>query len=378
MSDDFDKCITFDSLYAGLKASCRGVRWKDSVIRYENNALKNTHNLKKDIENGKYQIQKYQTFEIFEPKRRVIVATRIRDRQFQHSLVDNCVYKELTRHFVADNCACQLGRGVDYCLDRMTKHLRRYYTENRQSNEGFFLKCDIEDYFGSIDHEIASQMLRKYIKDPEVQKELDRIIASYNGDHGLGLGSQCNQLFALALLNGLDHFIKEKLKVKFYIRYMDDFILIHSDKEYLKYCKKEIEDYLKRLRLRLNQKKTTIQPIRHGIRLLKWRFILTETGRIIRKMDRRKVAKQKRKITKLYAMEENGKVAPGTCDQSMMSFMANAERGDSFKERRKVALYYSELTGGKKHYHDYVKRRTAVAEAGSDCSEQSDSTKHHD
>ena len=357
MSDEFEKCIDFDNLYKGMKASCRGVRWKESVIRYENNGLKNTHNLKKDMEAGKYQIQKYQTFEIFEPKRRVIVATRIRDRQLQHSIVDNCVYQELTKSFVADNCACQKGRGTDYCMNRMRKHLRQYFKENGQSNEGYYLKCDIQNYFGSIDHEIVSQALRKYIHDDQILIEMDRIINSFEGDAGLGLGSQCNQLFALALLNGLDHFIKEKLRIRFYIRYMDDFILIHSSKEYLKECKKQIEDYLERLRLRLHKKKTIIQPIRHGIKLLKWRFILTDTGRTIVLMDRRKVAKQKRKITKLMEMEKTGRVEPGTCDNSMRCWMANAKRGDSFEERSKMSRFYVALTEGEKHIHDYVKFR---------------------
>ena len=357
MSDEFEKCTSFDNLYTGMKASCRGVRWKESAIRYENNGLKNTYKLKKDAENGSYQIQKYQSFEIFEPKRRVIVATRIRDRQFQHSLVDNSVYRELTKSFIADNCACQLGRGTDYCLERMKKHLRRYYQENGQSNEGYFLKADIENYFGSIDHELISKELRRYISDERIMHELDRIVNSFEGDAGLGLGSQCNQLFALALLNGLDHFIKEELRIKFYIRYMDDFILIHRDKEYLKECKKQIEDYLKRLKLRLHKRKTVIHPIRNGFKLLKWRFILTDTGRVLMLMDRRKVARQKRKIRKLYEMEKSGRVETGTCDQSMRCWMANAKRGDSFGDRSKMSRFYVELTEGEKHYHDYVKPR---------------------
>lgn len=350
-ADNFGECTSFDNLYRGMKASCRNVRWKQSVLRYENNGMLNTHRLKEDIENGTYKIQKYQTFEIFEPKKRTIVATRIRDRQFQHALVDNYVYDELTRHFIADNCACQKGRGIDYCLKRFKKHLLRYYTENGQSNDGYYAKLDIENYFGSIDHEILKEELKKYIHDECILAELYRIIDSYGGV-GLGLGSQCNQLFALTLLNGLDHFIKEQLKIKFYIRYMDDFILLHQDRDYLRQCVKQIEDYIERLHLRLNKKKTMLHPIRHGMKLLKWRVILTDTGKVVLKMNHHKLSRQKKKIEKLWMREKEGEIEAGTCDQSMNAFMANCKRGDTFSERCEIAKWYYETTG--RRYHDYA------------------------
>lgn len=117
---------------------------------------------------------------------------------------------------------------------------------------------------------------------------------------GLGLGSQVSQLVALAVLDDLDHFIKERLRIKHYIRYMDDFILVHEDKEYLRQCKKEIEARLFALGLQLNDK-TALYPLRQGVKLLQWRFIVTDTGAIIRKMGKKKQGKQRRKLKKLYA-----------------------------------------------------------------------------
>jgi len=103
----FDKAISFKPLYKGLKMSCRNVRWKDSVVGYEHNGLKNTYLLSKSLKNGTYKISKYQQFEIYEPKKRVILASRIVDRQFQRSLCECGLYEDITEHFIYDNCACQ-------------------------------------------------------------------------------------------------------------------------------------------------------------------------------------------------------------------------------------------------------------------------------
>ncbi len=183
----------------------------------------------------------HQHFTIFEPKQREIVATRIKDRQFQRSLCDNGLYEQITKSFIADNCACLQGRGVDYTLDRMTAHLRRYYNEH--GTEGWVLKCDIHHYFPSIRHDIAKAAIRKRVKDAQIAERACEIVDSF-GEIGIGLGSQVSQLVALAVLDDLDHYIKERLRIKHYVRYMDDFVLIHHDKEYLQKCRAEISEQL--------------------------------------------------------------------------------------------------------------------------------------
>ena len=109
----YEQVISFDNLYKGLKQSCRNIRWKDSTVGYEGNALKNTYRLRESLLSGKYKIDRYQHFTIYEPKRRDIVATRLKDRQFQRSLCDNGLYEQITKSFITDNCACLRGRGVD-------------------------------------------------------------------------------------------------------------------------------------------------------------------------------------------------------------------------------------------------------------------------
>jgi len=298
----YEKVISFNALYKGLKICCKNVRWKDSTIGYEGNAFKNTYKLRKSLVSGEYSIDKYQRFTIYEPKKREIVATRIKDRQFQRSLCDNGFYEQITRSFIQDNCACLRGRGVDYTLDRITAHLRRYNAQN--GAEGWVLKCDIHHYFPSINHDVAKAAIRKRVTDDGIASRACEIIDSF-GDVGIGLGSQVSQLVALAVLDDIDHYIKERLRIKHYVRYMDDFVLIHPDKEYLKQCREEVEKKLSEIGLQLN-KKTALYPLRQGVKILNWRFIISDSGKIVRKMSKSKQGKQRRKLKRLYAKELSG------------------------------------------------------------------------
>lgn len=128
--DYYDKAISFIPLYKGLKKSCNNVRWKDSIVGYEHNALRNTHRLSKSLKDGTYKISKYQGFTIYEPKERYILASRIPDRQFQRSLCECGLYDDITEHFIRDNVACQKGKGTDDALERMKMHLSRYYRKH--------------------------------------------------------------------------------------------------------------------------------------------------------------------------------------------------------------------------------------------------------
>ena len=157
----FDKSIEFGTLYKALKKSCRNVRWKDSVVGYEANGLKNTYHLRQDLLQGKYKISPYQHFTVYEPKKREIVATRLRDRQFQKAMCMAGLYDDFVEHLIHDNGACQIGKGTDFTLDRMTAHLRRYYLEH--GSEGWVLKCDIKKFFPSTPHEVAKKAVCKRI-----------------------------------------------------------------------------------------------------------------------------------------------------------------------------------------------------------------------
>lgn len=338
----FDKAIEFGNLYKGLKKSCRNVRWKDSVVGYEANGLKNTYLLRQDLLSGKYKISPYQCFTIYEPKKREIVATRIRDRQFQKALCDGGLYDDITEHLIHDNGACQTNKGTDFTLDRLTAHLRRYYNEH--GTQGWVLKCDIKKFFPSTPHEMAKEAITKRVSDERARQAVCDVIDSFGGDVGIGLGSQISQLVELAVLDDLDHYIKERLHIKHYLRYMDDFLLIHPDKEYLQECLTKIRELVEAKGLELN-KKTTLYPLRQGVRMMNWRFVLTDTGRILRYMNNKKLGKQRRKMRKLIQKEANGRVPEGTTWNSLEAWKANAKRGTTFYQRQRMTHYYYELKG---------------------------------
>lgn len=340
---DYEQAISFGELHKGLMKSRRNVMWKDSVAGYSINALKNTYKLRKSLLNGRYKLDPYQTFTIREPKVREIVATRIKDRQLQRSLCDNILYPQITRSFIRDNCACQIGRGVDDALGRMEAHLHRYY--RRHGPEGWVLQCDIKQYFSSTRHDVAKAAIWKRVNDRDAADKACDIIDSFGKNGvGVGLGSQVSQITELAVLDDLDHYIKERLRVKHYIRYMDDFILLHHDKAFLSQCLKEIREQLGSIGLELN-KKTHIYPICQGVKFLKWRFLLTDSGKVVRKMNRKSISKERRKLRKLRKLMDEGRISGDDIRANYDSWKANAKRGNTRGVIMSMDKYYADLFG---------------------------------
>lgn len=345
----YEDVISFENLYKGLKKSCNNVRWKASVVGYEQNALRNTHELRKDLLNGTYKIGAYRVFRIHEPKERVIVATRIRDRQYQRSLCDNSFYDEITKCMIYDNGACLKGKGIDFCLNRIKIHLHRYY--RKYGLDGWVLKGDIKGFFDNTRHDVSKTAVRKRVKDERTAQAVCDIIDSFEGDKGTGLGSQVSQLVQLAVLDDMDHLIKEQLHIKFYVRYMDDFVLVHQSKEYLRRCLKTLREHLAGIHLELN-KKTCIYPLKQGIKMLKWRFVLTDTGKVLMLPGKGKAVKIRRKIKKLYALEKAGAVEPGTADASFESSLIYLSKGNSYRMVAGLREFYKELKNEGTHRNE--------------------------
>ena len=379
MGYKYRQAIQYGPLRRGLAKCCQNVRWKPSVTGYENNAAKNTYKLAQSLRKGRYHLDQYQHFKVYEPKEREIVATRLKDRQFQRSLCDGVLYEAITRHFIADNCACLRGRGVDYALNRLTCHLERYHREQRAAAgsaslpflaDGWVLQCDIHHFFDSIPHDAAKAAVTKRVKDREAVRRVYEIIDSFGGDRGIGLGSEVSQLVALAVLDDLDHLIKEQLHIRHYIRYMDDFILIHPDKAYLQQCLAIIREYLAGLGLELNAK-TNLHPLAQGVTFLHWRFILTGTGKVVRKIDRAKISRERRKLRKLKEQVDSGRLTMKEVRDNYRSFQANVLRGHTRSILLQMDQYYQNLfkeepPHGKQEYgHPDTGPRAARCRSGS-------------
>jgi len=342
MGTDYENTISFKELYTGLVKSRRNVMWKDSVAGYSINILKNTYKLRQSLLRGTYKIDPYQIFKIHEPKEREIMATRIKDRQFQRSLCDNILYPQITRSFIHDNCACQRGKGVDFALDRMDANLHRYF--RKHGPDGWVLQCDVRHYFAETRHSDAKAAIEKRVIDKMASFRAGEIVDSFGDYKGIGLGSQVSQITELAVLDDLDHFIKERLRVKHYMRYMDDFILIHESNEFLEDCLAEILAKMDTLGLELN-KKTHIYPLGHGLKFLKWRFILTDTGKVIRMMSKKSISKERRKLRKLKSKLDNGLITIQDVRNNYQSWVANASRGNTRALILRMNTYYQELFG---------------------------------
>lgn len=331
----YDEIISFDSLYQALRKVKRGVMWKDATARYVADGLKETFKLRQELLNGKYEIRPYHTFVVTDPKRREVMATQIRDRQFQRALCDGGLYDDMIEHFIRDNYACQQYRGMDDALERMAEQLRRYYRQH--GTEGYVLKCDIKSYFASTPHHVAKAAVAKRVKDPDVCDAVFKIIDSFPGDRGIGLGSQVSQLIELCVLDDLDHFIKERLHIKTYGRYMDDFALVHESKDHLKYCWEQIVVRLGGIELLLNSK-TSLFPLTQGFVWLKRRFTLTETGKVIVKVTPEAIAREKRKLRHMKAKVDAGKMDVSVPTENILSWAACAERkkyaSKHFEKRR--------------------------------------------
>ncbi len=346
--DDFtvkDEVCSFENLYKAMWKCRKNVMWKDSVAGYVKNGLANIQKLKESHYDGTYCISPYSQFKIFEPKERDIISTRIKDRVFQRSLCDNYLYNSITRSFIYDNGACQVGKGTLFEKDRLKCHLQKYY--RKHGTEGWVLKCDIKNYFGSTPHGVAIQAVSKRVYDDWAVEEASRIIRSFNhGENpnvGMGLGSEVTQLVELATLDDLDHYIKERLHIKHYVRYMDDFILIHPDKEYLKGCRTVIEEELDKLGLKLSEKKTQLSPITQPIGFLGFTFRLKDTGKVVVKIKSERISHERRKLRKLVERAKAGILTKDDVDHCFESWKAHASYGDTHNIILRMDKYYKDL-----------------------------------
>ncbi len=227
----------------------------------------------------------------------------------------------------------------------MVCHLQRHYRKYRL--DGYVLKCDLSNYFGSTPHSTAIEALNHRIPDDWAMARTTEIVKSFNQGVdptiGMGLGSQVTQLVELAVLDDLDHYIKEQLHIKGYIRYMDDFILIHPDKQYLEECRTKIESRIVKLGLTLSKKKTQLFPITQPIRFLGFSFRLTPTGKVVKKMLPEKVSRERIKLRKLVELVKAGYLTKADVDECFESWKSHARYGDTYHLILRMEEYYKSL-----------------------------------
>lgn len=347
-ADNYEKVFSYENLYNAYKKCRRNVSWKASVQRYISQAPLNVYKTWVELMQGTYQSPSFFEFDIFERgKKRHIRSTIIGERVVQRCLCDNSLVPIIGNTFIYDNGACMKNKGYDFAVKRIICHLRKHI--HKHGSEGYIAICDLTSFFDSISHLEITELLHKQLSDDRVIAIVENMIEQFDPEHpleerkGLGLGSQISQLLAPAVASKLDHYIKETLGVRYYGRYMDDFYLIHEDKEYLRECLAKISTQCELLGLVLSKKKTHIVKLSHGFTFLKVRFYITPTGKLVKKIHPSSVTRERRKLKKLQVQYLQGNMTLQDCYNSFQSWKSHAERFNAYHTIKNMELLYNDL-----------------------------------
>jgi retron-type reverse transcriptase len=299
----FEEIISLDNLLEAWQEFIKGKRDRKDVQEFSLNLMDNIFSLYHDLSNHTYKHGDYQAFNINDPKPRCIYKALVRDRLLHHAIY-RILYLFFDRTFTADSYSCRVKKGTHRALDRF-RHFFRIVSKNN-TRICWVLKCDIRRFFDNIDHETLLDILDKYITDQEIIRLLKGVIDSFHKtpNKGLPLGNLTSQLFVNIYMNEFDQFVKHKLKVEYYIRYADDFVILSQDKSWLEELTFKIGDFLQeKLQLELHPNKVYIKTISSGVDFLGWihfpehRVLRTATKR---RMINRMKENPKRKTADSY------------------------------------------------------------------------------
>jgi retron-type reverse transcriptase len=336
----YPKIIEFNNLFLAAHKAQLGKRYRDNVLDFNFNLEREIFNLQQELKEKTYQPGAYRTFHITDPKSRLISAAPYRDRVVHHALC-NIIVPIFDSTFIRDSYANRIGFGTH-------RALRRFIQFARSSR--YILQCDIKKYFPSIDHEILKGLIRRKIKCPDTLWLIDAIIDNSNeqetvieyfpGDDllaplerrkGLPIGNLTSQFYANIYLSGFDHFIKEKLEVAKYVRYVDDFALFSDDRDFLAEARSKIEEYLVKLRLKIHPIKSQLFETKHSSTFLGFR-ILPDRIRV----RNSNLHRGRRRLRRLQLEYARGKISWSKVSQSLQSWVAHLEHGDTWQLRKQI------------------------------------------
>jgi retron-type reverse transcriptase len=269
----FGELISTENLLEAWREFLRGKRKRHDVQRYQMNLMDNIVALHSQLANKTYVHGSYFAFNISDPKPRNIHKASVNDRLLHHALYRH-LYPFFSTKFIADSFSCQLNKGIHKALKRFREFFYKVSKNNTKSCR--VLKCDIRKFFANVDHTILKNILRCYIADENILALLDNVISSFNAGPnrqgiGLPLGNLTSQLFVNIYMNEFDQFVKHKLKIKYYIRYCDDFVFFSSDQNELEELMPAIKKFLsQQLGLELHPDKVFIKTVSSGVDFLGW------------------------------------------------------------------------------------------------------------
>lgn len=354
----FDEVFTYENIYRAHMRGRLAKRDKKPLVKFEAAMLGNLYEIYRKLNAGTFRLGGYNHFTVYEPKRREIQTLHYSDRVVQHVLCDDVLAPYFTKRAIMDNCVCQVGKGSHFALRRFEDKLHNFIRAH--GTEGYFLKCDILKYFPSIPHDKLKEIFCNELRDTKLKKLVAQIIDSYNtsGEYlkeygfdclspdpkasgrGVPIGNQTSQVFGMFYLNSVDRLVKEKLRVKIYTRYMDDFILVHHDKEFLRAALKEITDEVTRLGLKFNSK-TQIFPLKNGVTYLGFKYRVTPEGKVVKTVKtktKRRLRSRTRLLKKAFL---DGIIEPERVRMSLAAFHGHLKHSKSYRLEREVAAKLS-------------------------------------
>lgn len=340
----WQQIISFENLLSASQKAQKGKRFKENTARFNLNLEKELFRLQKELAEKTYRPGKYKEFVIYEPVKRIISAAPYRDRVVHHALC-NIIEPLFDRTFIYDSYANRKDKGTHKAIERFNAYKRKYR---------YVLKCDIKKYFPSIDHEILYNIIKRKIADKDVlwlisiiinnsnpqesvfdYFESDDLMTPYERKRGLPIGNLTSQFFANIYLNKLDHFVKDGLRCKAYLRYVDDFVVFGNDKKELWNIKMNIDRNLQGLRLKLHPKKTRVFPVSQGCEFLG--FYIYPNLIKLKKANVRFFEKR----MKMMQMSYRRKDIPLTrVKQSVQGWIAHAQYANSYRMREKILTKY--------------------------------------
>lgn len=319
----YDNAITYENIYNMWRIIKRTCNNRKEVFYFSLNLNSNLYNIYNALKNKTYIPGKYRIFMIFEPKARLVMSQSIFDKIVNHFVTNYYLISYLDKYLIDFNVATRRNKGSSYAMMLLKKYFNKIII-NEHPDEIYCLKIDISKYFYNIDHEILISMLEKKIYDKDVINLIKTILSEtskeyvknkviyynnlfntdipiYRDGKGLSIGAMSSQFLAIFYLNDLDHYIKEELGCKYYIRYMDDMLVLDTSKERLKYIWKIIDEKINNLKLKSN-KKSNIYRTSNGFIFLgfKYKYI---NNRLIISYNKKTYFNIRNKLNYLYFID---------------------------------------------------------------------------
>lgn len=340
-----EEVIDFESLYESAWVCRRGVAWKPSTKHFTLNAIEETLKMEARLASGTWKNGIPKPISITYPKKRDGLSIPFRDRVYQRSLNDKSLYPAMTKSFIYDNCACQTGKGTDFARNRVKHYLMRHY--RKYGLTGFVVEVDVHGYYPTMRHSLIEQTFGEHVDDKTLRMAMDVLENQYSGDIGCNPGSQMVQIAGISVLNRLDHYIKEQLHVKAYVRYMDDFWMVLETEERAKEVMDAVVSELAKIGFEANAKKTRIFPLKNGFMFLGFFFRMTATGKIIMTLDPANVERERRKLRRMAKLVKCGRVSRAKYFECYFGWRASASKGNTKKLLMRMDAYAKSLVARK-------------------------------